>query len=469
MDSRLKISPLLLSLINEYEQCLENGVDLYLNDKEYHNIIKYYDAESDFDRALEVIDNAIKQYSYRSDFLNLKARILIKRGRLDYALEVINRCEVIAPHDSEVLLLKAQVYIYQKKWSEASEIIQDLKSFVTKSELEDVIVTEAFFFENIQEYQTMFDSLKKALILNPNNEEALEMMNTAVERSKNFEESILIHKVIVDNHPYNSLAWYNLGHSYGNVGEYEKAIDALEYAFIINPSFESAYHDCAEYCKEISQHERALDIYNEAEEVFGEEFDVLLYKAQCQYKLGLIDHAKRSLFIAIEIDCYNDEALFLLAQCHMAAADWNSAIKVLKKALAIENQVEEYFHSLGNCYRAVGNLDRAKYYLKKAAQKSFEVSKYWEDYISFLISTEAYQEAKETLVLADKYTFSYTLQYLEAFLIIAMGNDKEGFELLEDVLDESITEHVILQELPICIRENSKILAMIEYYKQDKN
>ncbi len=466
MDSRTKISPMLMTLIKDYEQCHEEGRDLYLTDREFHEIINYYDDERDFDRALEVIDSAVLKFAYRSDFIKLKGRILIKRGLLDSALEVIAGGELISPYDTELLLLKAQIFIYQKKWSEASLIIHDLKSTAIKSDLEDVMVTEAFFYENNQEFQSMFDALKKVLIINPNNEEALDMMNTAVQKSKNFEESILIHKLIVDNHPYNSLAWFNLGHSYGNVGEYEKAIDALEYAFIINPTFEEAYNDCGEFCREIKQYKRALEIYLEAEEVFGEEFELLLNKAQCQYQLGQIDQAKRTLFIAIELDGYNDEALYLLAQCHMANADWNSAIKVLKKTISIENQVEEYFHSLGKCFENIGNVDRAKHYLRKAAQKSFEVSFFWEDYVLFLIDNLEYTEALLALSTADKFTFSYRLQYLEALTNIAMGNVDQGFHLLELTLEEDVTEHHIIHRLPNILVKHPRILAMLGYYYQ---
>ena len=223
MDSRIKLSPRLLSLISDYEQLVDQGKNVYLDDKEYHKIISYYEDELELDRALDTIEKAINQYAYRSDFLNLKTRMLIKKGLLEDALVTIEGAELVAPHDVELQLLKTNIFILQKRYDESINLLEELKTYCNKSDLQDVYVTEPFFYESIQEHDQMFESLKQALIINPNNEEALRLMTDSVDHSKNYEESILLHKIIVDNHPYNYLAWYNLGSAYGCVGEYQKA------------------------------------------------------------------------------------------------------------------------------------------------------------------------------------------------------------------------------------------------------
>ena len=464
MDSRLKISPTLLSLISEYEKQHDAGRHIYFNDHEYQQIITYYDVECDFDRALEIIDRAIQQFSYRSDFLCLKARILLKKGYVDKAAEMIERAELVSPQELEIQFLKARIYIHQRLFNEAILLIDDLKAKATHSDLEDVYLVEGFFYENVQEFDLMFQCVKKALIINPNSEEALHTMHAAVEQSKNYEESILLHKVIVDNHPYNHLAWFNLGHSYGCVGEYQKAIDALEYVFIISPQYEQGYLDCAQYCCELQQYDKALDIYEEALSIFGAEFDLLLSISHCQYAIFEIDKAKRTLFEAIEMDSYNDEAYFLLAKCYMHNKDWTSAVKVLRKAISIESEVEEYFHALGMSYEQIEDNTRALYYLRKAAIKGCEQAVYWEDYVSFLVNQGDYKDAIFALEDADRYTFSYRLQFLEAACFIGLGEVKKGLTALEEALQESFDDHDILWKTPTEISENKEVISIIAYY-----
>ena len=465
MDSRIRLSPGLLSLIVDFEQNRELGRPTYIDEKEYHQIISYYEEENELDSALDVIELAICQFSYRADFLSLKARIYIKKGLLNEALEILARAELMAPYEVEIQLLKANIYIHQKRYNDSIVLIEDLKLYANKSDLEDIFIAEAFFYESIQEFDAMFQSLKQVLILNPNNEEALSLMNISVDQSRNYEESILLHKLIVENEPYNYLAWYNLGNSYGSVGEYQLAIEAMEYSFIINPEFEMGYLDCAGYCDELKKHDRALDIYQEALSVFGPDFDLLMNISNCQFFLGKIDQAKRSLFSALELDSYNDEAYFLLAKCYIENEDWNSAIKVLRKAITIENNVEEYYHALGLAYHKIEKMDRAKYYYKKAAEKGFEQSKYWEDYLLFLMEQENYLEALEVSKKADRYTYSYSLQYLTACACIGFGDKKRGFALLEEALEESYDDHKIIFKLPSELSYNKDIQSILMYFK----
>ena len=467
MDSRIKLSHSILGLITEYEHSLEDGKRLYLDDKEYIRIITYYQEELDLDSAIDAADNAIKQYNYRSDFRALKIKLLINKGLLDHALDAIGMAEIVSPNEIDLQLLKINVFILQKRYDQAVGLIEDLKEGSNASDLQDIYVAEAYYYESLQEYYQMFQILKKALILNPNNEEALILMNESVNQSKNFEESILMHKIIVDNHPYNHLAWYNLASAYSCVGEYAKAIEASEYSFIINPGFQQGYYDCAEYLVEKNHHARALEIYQEALLVFGPEIDLLMNIANCEYRLHLVDQAKRTLFEVLEIDNYSDEALYLLAKCYLKNQDYHSAVKILRKAISIENGIEEYFHALGKAYHKLNDVDRASYYYNRAAEQGLEVSKYWENYIKFLLEKEKFEEAEAIIKRADTYTFSYRLQYLAASCQILLGNEDEGMELLKDALLEDFDDHTILFDLPAMIIDKPVIISMINYYEKE--
>lgn len=467
MDSRTKVSLDLMAFIEEFESNMQKGVVTYLSDREYQDIISYYEEEGEYQQAINVIDTAIIQYSFRSDYLALKARMLIKQGLMYDAMEVIKKAEVIAPADIELQLLKVNIYIHSKQLDDAIILIEDLKSYATKQELEDILVAESYFYESVQEFEIMFQCLKRALMLNPHHQEALHLMAASVEQSKNFEESILLHNVIVDNHPYNYLAWFNLGHSYANVGEYEKAIEALEYSYIINPQFEAGYLDCADCCMDQTKYEHALDIYNEYLYIFDMDFDLMMSISECQYELGLVDKAKRSLFKAIEMDAYSDEAYFLLAKCYMDNQDWRSAVKVLRKSISLESNIEEYYHALGKCYTFLKDKGRAIHYLRMAATTGSELASYWEDLVLYLISHHEYSQAIDCITESAQYTFSFRLQYLEAACHIGLSNIKKGLRLLEEALLESYRDHIVIKETHAHIYEQKDVISIIHYYKDN--
>jgi tetratricopeptide (TPR) repeat protein len=102
----------------------------------------------------------------------------------------------------------------------------------------------------MKDYNAMYDTMAEAVMLDCKNEEAMERIWISAELSRRYEDSVKLHLDIIDCDPYNYQAWYNLGHGYTCTWEYEKAVEALEYSYIINPEFESAYLDCADTCRQ---------------------------------------------------------------------------------------------------------------------------------------------------------------------------------------------------------------------------
>src|SRR5690625_6815507 len=78
-----------------------------------------------------------------------------------------------------------------------------------------------------------------------------------------FEESIELHKHIINEDPYSYMAWYNLGQAYSCVGQYEKALAAYEYSYLIEPGFELGYQDRGDLFFELGRYKEALECYNE--------------------------------------------------------------------------------------------------------------------------------------------------------------------------------------------------------------
>jgi tetratricopeptide (TPR) repeat protein len=177
---------------------------------------------------LEVVDFAIEQYKYRSDFYIIKARLLTcprKGKRLSsITLEI---AENIAPFEREISIIRARAHAINKDFTAAHSILDDLKLGATKSDSVDILIAESFIYEHMKDYNAMYDALSKAVLIDTKNEEAMERIWISAELSRRYEDSVQLHLTIIDKDPYNYQAWYNLGHGYNCIWEYEKAIDAL--------------------------------------------------------------------------------------------------------------------------------------------------------------------------------------------------------------------------------------------------
>jgi tetratricopeptide (TPR) repeat protein len=468
MEHRTKRDILLINLVSEFEDMFEKGTTSYLEEKEFYQLIEYYESEYQLDKALDVVDLAIEQFEYRVEFYLIKVRLLLQDQNPKKAYEIIQKAELISPMENEVLILKARVFNNLGKYEEAFEIIESLKVKGSKFEMSEVYLCESYLHENMKRYDEMFNSLKNSLRIDPNNFEALERIWSSVELSRMYESSIQFHQELLDRNPYSFLVWYNLGHAYSFLGEYEDAIDALEYSFLINKNFEIGYLDCAELCVQLKDYKRALSIYEDAYTIFGPDSELLVLIAECHINLGNLLSAKAHLFTALRLDPYNDEVYYYLGKCYAKEESFHHAINAFKKAIQIEKDNEAYYSDLGLAYLRVGNYKQAKFNFKRATRIAPEEGIYWYQYVSLLIKLKELDKALKVLDTSDEFTVASELLYCRAVCLSNLGRKSEALEVLDEALIDDFSMHQYLFELDPQLRFDKDILSIINYYKPEE-
>ncbi len=466
MENKIKRDPSLLNLVTDFEVKFEKGEVGYLEEKTFMQLLEYYEDEYLFEKALEVVGFAIEQFKYRSEFYLIKARLLLNSNKVNDCLATLEIVEKIAPFEREINIIKARALAIKKRFQEAYAILEELSLGATRSDQVEILIAESFIHENMKDYNAMYDALAKAVLIDSKNEEAMERIWISAELSRRYENSVELHKTLIEKDPYNYQAWYNLGHGYNCIWEYEKAIDALEYSFIINPEFESAYLDCADTCLQIKDYDKALEIYVEANERFGPNNELMVNIAHCYYYMHKIGIAKQWLIKAIKLDGYNDEAYFLLGECYARDHVWYNAINAYHKAIELEGRREEYYLGLAKAYLAVEDYTKATLNFQMATQTGPEDTLYWREYICFLVRMGLYEEALQVLEEAEDHTYGADLVYCKAVTCFYMHNKALCLELLEEALMENYEQHKIMFDIAPELRLDKDIQSMIRYYAE---
>ncbi len=465
MENRTKRDINILNIVSDFETKFTTGQIGYLTEKKFIRVIEYYEEEKLFSKALEVCNLALGQYSFRAEFYILKAKILLQINKPKKALKVIRSAEKISPSELEIQLLKIKALSILNEFTKVETLINDLKSGAVRTNLPEILSAEASYYEIRKEYDLMYLALAKALLINVDDEYLYERVMLSVELSKNYIQCIDLHLKIIDIRPYSYMAWYNLGHAYSFEGEYEQAIDAFEYSFIINKDFENGYLDCADLCIQIKKYDKALGVLSEALEIVDNECETLLLMAFCQIQLANLSDAKYNLFKAIKLDPYNDEVYFNLGVCYSKENQWQNAIDAFHKAITLEDSTEDYYLHLGLSYYELGSFKKAGQYLRKAASKAPENSAYWSEYTKFLIKQGEIQQATDVLDEAEEYTFGADLLFCRSLILLREGKKAQAFELLSEALVEGFHFHTILFDIDPELMLDSEICAIIKYYK----
>ncbi len=467
MEHRTRRDLTLINLITDFEHKFDQGILEYMDEKTLNQLIDYYEGEMIYDKALEVVDIALEQYKYRSEFYITKARILINDNKLDLGIHYLEKAEIIAPLENDVAVLKIKALSMKKEFEKAESLITEAKSYALKDDLIDILIAESYYYEYRRDYDAMYAVLKECISKDQFNKEAMSRMVIALEISKNFNDSITFHNELIDADPYNYNAWYNLGLSFYGVWEYDKAIDALEYSFLINPSFEQGYLECAEVCMQENKFNQALEILQDYDERFGADQDVMIQIATCHMKQNQILQAKVLLLKTLKMDSHNDEIYYLLGACFAMNENWYSAINAFLKAIEIDPEREEFYLALAKAYVNVEEYNKATINFNKACQLCNEDSVYWKEYACFIIKMGLYKEALLILDEAEELTYGADLLYCRAITLFFMKKKREGLDILAEALEEDFSQHNIIFQLAPELEIDPEINAMIKYYNFD--
>ncbi len=465
MEHRTKKNHPPHELVSEYEARNDQGEQMYLAEKDFCQLINYYEDEREVTKALEVVAHAISLHSYCADFLIIKARLLLSVDKPLRALRFLDQAEIISPFELDIFLLRSRVLCELGHYDTGLSVLESGRKFSVGADLVEIAMCEAFIYERQKMYDKMFDALAGALRIDPQNEEALERIWWSVENSKKYNESIAFHKELLDQDAYSFLAWYNLGQGYSCNGDYEKAIEAMEYSFLINPDFEMGYLDCAELCIQIGRYEQALKIYREFMENIGGDSEELVKMAECEFFTGRIRDCKRTLVEALKMDSYNDEAYYFLGKCFNALGKYKNAISSLIKAINLEDRREEYYAELAMAYQATGELGKADFYYRKATEIGPELDTYWYMHVRFLIGQNECEKALDVLEEADYQTSSADLEYCKAACLFKLNRRTKAVNVLRDALLDAFSSNGLFFEMVPELKDDKEILSMLRYYE----
>jgi tetratricopeptide (TPR) repeat protein len=455
----------IFDLVQEYEHSAAQGLVVYLGAGAYLELIAYYEAEEQYERALLVTETALQQYQYSTDFYLRKSQLLLRTNRADDALVVLEQAAAIAPGDLEISLLRAEVLTYQQRFDEALGELAPFKLNAEPEQLSEILLVESLVYEQREDYERMFYALKAALEANPYHDEALERIGLCTSLSRKYEESLDLYRGIIDEHPYSYLAWHNLGHAYAYLGQIDEAIEAYEYAFLIKDDFEDAYYDFSDMCFEARRYEMALEGYQDILERFTIDSDLLVRLGECYHRLGQHETARKQLERAARLDPHNDEVFFLIGECYAAQERWQKASEFYHKAIRMEPEREDYYSALAVAGFELDDFPMAEKAYREALDLSPDNCQLWLDLGWFLLEMLRPEEALALLDEAYATLVDSELTYARIACFFATGKTWEGLDELNLALANDYLGHTWLFEWMPELRHHAKVSALLHIHR----
>ncbi len=452
------------NLVEEYEVLREKNQIAAFDERDFKEIIAYYESDDQPTEALQAVEDALIVYNFSIDFHLKKAVLLIQNHCPKIAMDVLDLTAVLSPNNPRVDLYYAKALTKMGNPKEALAILEYLREKGPLFLLPEILMAQVGIYELEGQSELLFFTLKHVLQVDPSNKEALDRFWLVTEENRNFEAAIEVYEGIIDKDPYSYMAWHYLGHAYEYIGDYEEAIDAFEFGIVANEAFEAGYRYCAELCYEMKYYQKALHWFEDMLVRFEPDGDLFLRIGQCYQNLGQLSMARTYLTRALHLDHLSDEAYFHIGSCFAMEGKWQSAINAYEKAIEIEKKQEEYYVAIAEAKYITGDWSQAEENFKMAIETAPEETRYWTHYASFLLEINREAEALEVLERASVEIEDDELLYYKIACLFAIGKKEEANYWLSEALHENYDLHVILFSILPELKNDPSIISIITAY-----
>ena len=457
-------------LLQRYDNLLAGLSDSYIEEDGFERLIDHFEDLEKYHKALEISQAASEQYPYSVSLLVQQANLLILIRQYDKALLVLEMAHILDNFDANIYILKMEAHLALDEEEKAISLMEESLPLFTGDEKVDFLFELSDVFDDYENYEKLFDCLISILDIEPNNEEALVKICFWTDFTGRNEESIKLHKKIIDDYPYNELAWFNLGAAYQGLRLHEKAIEAYLFVLAIDEKFEYAYRNLGDAYLRLRKYTDAIEMLNKVVEL--SEPDHVIYEAlgHCYDKLKNYGQARRYYKKVNQLMTDNGQMVYKIACTYINEGEWQNALKLLKNNTQLHRLNPDYNLALGLCYLQIKNYEEAITYLGNVVRIRPKSNNGWVHLLNCMHEAEMYHDGLEYAQFAyDQTERKPIFLYYKAMFLFSLGSLKESLLILENAMSLNAKLVKKFIEINPAVLQSAAIVEVIARHKQRKH
>ena len=460
----------LKALLIQYQNLKAGKSNSYIEEDGFERVIDYFDEKEQYPQALEATQYAIDQYPYSSSLLLLKANLLIVLRKYREALFTLQQVELLDATDTTLYILKTDVYLALDLQEKAAEILETALHNFEGEEKIDLLFELADVYDDYENFEKVFDCLVVILKMDPNNEEALYKICFWTDFTGRNEEGIKLHQKIIDDHPFNELAWFNLGAAYQGIKLHEKGIDAYLYAVAIDEKFDYAYRNLGDAYLRLRRYKEAIESLEKVLELARPEYVIYEAIGHCYDKLANYHQARFNYKKASHLNAEDSQMYYKIACTYMNEGAWQSAIKNLQTATRIHRLQPEYNLALGQCYMQLNNVDEAITFFGNVVRVRPKNINGWIELLKCMYNAAMYEDGIEYAQFALEQTDGKPIfLFYKSMFLFAEGKFKEALLYLENGMAANPKLIKKFIEINPSILQHQQVVELVARYKKRRS
>lgn len=246
-------------LAKMYESAKADNKSIYLDADDLVDLTDWYMAQNNIESATEVLDYGLKLHPDHTQLLIEKTYLLLNNRDREEAKKVFE--QIKDDYSPEVTILKANFLVGEGKMEEAEQLLDTLED---KDDLDNIFDVAYMYIDTgfPQKAQVWIDRGKDKY---EDSEAYLAITADCLHMQGLMEQAEVYYNKLIDRNPYSANYWFGLAQCYYDRNEFDKAIEACDFALIANEEFGEAYLTKAQSFYNLGNGEKALENYALAE------------------------------------------------------------------------------------------------------------------------------------------------------------------------------------------------------------
>lgn len=450
--------------ILEYEKRRKEGKKIYLDVEEYLDIIIYYVEKNQLAKAFSACSSALAIHPESSELKIKKAQLLIEKKDAHSALHWLKKAPDLE-EDADYILTKGLAQLQLNKIEDSianfdkviveEDVMEDLEELFT-------IIANALIEEELFEIALRY--LSKAHKKFPRNLHFIFQIAFCYEELEQLEKGIEFYQKFLQKDSFSIMAWTNLSNLYLKSKNYEKAIEACEYAYALNNENNYLLLNLAYIKLDTQMYDGAISDLKKYLALNPESHSAIYYIGECLYEKEEYQKAKRHFKNAIAQFTEVPDFYHGLGMVYLRQNKYRRAISAFLKSLKVDSNYTDSLYFLGNIFARKRNWKRAINYY----QQIFRIDK--NDIEAILSCVDAFfnsnQMDKMQEMLQDaihRFPDKAILVFAKAAYLFLENKTSEGIKYFKKAFSIDPEESQITFEIfpeAIQIKEIKEILKL---------
>ena len=244
-------------LVNRFELMLINDNPVYFDSEELELIIDHYSIRDNKVKLQEVFRLSDKLFPFSVDIKIKKAQILVAHNLPKKALQILSELSSLTQNNDDYFFTLAVTYSKLEMHEKSISILNKLLSSDTENE--ELLSTLANEYQCTEDNDSCVSTLEKLIKIDPKNEVYWYSYILSCSLLKEINSSVAFIKALIEKKPYSHLAWHYLGLTFLKSENFLNAIEAFDYAILIDEKSTKSYIYKAESLAALSFYDRAIE------------------------------------------------------------------------------------------------------------------------------------------------------------------------------------------------------------------